>query len=118
MGSIPFSAATSLNGLASNFKINNSLSLSYFSVQHGKNFVWPNSYLDPARVKSNKTNGNRGYMVYGNGYQSKGVCFYPTTNIGFVFNDLTVEYTKLEVDFPALKNYLATNRNNIIATTK
>ena len=118
LGSIPFFAATSLNGLASNFKINNSLSLSYFSVQHNKSFAWPNSYINQARVKPKETNGYRGYTVYGGGYQSKGVCFYPTTNIGFAFNDLTVKYTKLEVDFPALKNYLATNRNNIIAATK
>ena len=118
LGNIPFNSSVSLKGLASNFKINNSLSLSFFRVQNDKNFAWPSSYLGTSRIVPNQTNNFRGYTAYGNNYKAKGVCFYPTSNIGFTFNNMSVKYTKLEVDFPELKNYLSMNKDSIIEVAK
>ncbi len=118
LGNIPFTEFMSLKSLAAGLKINHSVSLSCFSSQNEKEFVWPYSYLGTSRTTPNQKNEYRGYIVNGYGYQTNGLCYYPTSNIGFVNNDMSVNYTKLEVDFPALKTYLAAKQSDIIETTK
>lgn len=118
LGNIPFTEFMSLESLAAGLKINHSVSLSCFSSQNEKEFVWPCSYLGASRITPSQNNEYRGYIADGYGYQTKGLCYYPTSNIGFVNNDMSVNYTRLEVDFPALKTYLAAKQSDIIATTK
>lgn len=118
LSEVSVSENISLKSLATILKIKNSVSVSYFATQTNKNFAWPSSYLGVARIISNKTNGYSGYNAYGNGYHSKGICYYPTSNLGFVSNNSSVKYTKVDIDSPVLKNYLSSNQNNIIDMVK
>lgn len=112
---VSFSSDISLKNLALVFKLNNYVSLSYFNAETNKRFIWPTSYLGVAKVEPN---GNNRYTVYGSGYQSKGICYYPVSNLGFGTKDMSVRYKKIELDSSAIKTYLSTNKDNIIEAVK
>lgn len=118
LNEVSFSSSVSLKNLATIFKINNSISLSYFDVQSNKGFILPSSYMGISKIKPNKASRYRGYVAYGNTYQAEGVCYFPTSNIGFGVDDMSVKYQKIEFESSLLKDYLSANRNNIIAITK
>lgn len=112
---ISFSSNISLKNLALVFKMNNYVSLSYFNAETNKRFIWPTSYLGAAKVKPD---GNNRYTVYGSGYQSKGICYYPVSNLGFGTKDMSVRYQKIEWESEHLKDYLLANKDNIIEAVK
>ena len=112
---ISFSSNISLKNLALVLKMNNYVSLSYFNAETNKRFIWPTSYLGVAKVKPN---GNNRYTVYGSGYQSKGICYYPVSNLGFGTKDISVKYKRIEWQSEDLKDYLFANKENIIEAVK
>lgn len=112
---VSFSSNISLKNLALVLKMNNCVSLSYFNAETNKRFIWPASYLGTAKVKPNDNNR---YTVYGSGYQSKGICYYPVSNLGFGTKDMSVRYRKIEWESEHLKGYLLANKDNIIEAVK
>lgn len=112
---VSFSSNVSLKNLALVFKMNNYVSLSYFNAETNKRFIWPTSYLGVAKVEPDDNNR---YTVYGSGYQSKGICYYPVSNLGFGTKDMSVRYQKIEWESEEFKDYLLANKDNIIEAVK
>lgn len=112
---VSFSSNVSLKNLALVFKMNNYVSLSYFNAETNKRFIWPTSYLGVAKVEPDDNNR---YTVYGSGYQSKGICYYPVSNLGFGTKDMSVRYQKIEWESEEFNDYLLANKDNIIEAVK
>lgn len=96
------------------FNLNWSISLNYFSVYTDKSFSWPYSYSGVAKAQNKTFNNHNKYTITGKGYQVYGISYSPISSSGFGLMSNNTQKTRISITSPDIKNYLSSNKNNII----